>query len=58
MAELAGITAPLADMTAWRHALHEHPEIAFEEKWTADFIAAKLGEFGLEVHRWPWPGRA
>lgn len=39
------------DMTAWRHDLHAHPEIAFEEKRTSDFVAAKLAEFGIEVHR-------
>jgi len=39
------------DMTAWRHDLHAHPEIAYEEWRTSQFVAAKLGEFGLEVHR-------
>lgn len=35
----------------WRHHLHMHPESAFEEKETAKFIAAKLTEMGLEVHK-------
>ena len=35
----------------WRHELHMHPEIGYEEKWTSDFIAARLAEFGIEVHR-------
>ena len=39
------------DMTAWRRSLHAHPETAFEEHATADFVAAKLAEFGIEVHR-------
>ncbi|MBI4184887.1 MAG: amidohydrolase [Proteobacteria bacterium] len=39
------------DMTAWRRHLHAHPETAFEEHRTADFVAARLGEFGIEVHR-------
>lgn len=39
------------EMKAWRHALHAHPELGFEEKWTADFIAEKLESFGVEVHR-------
>jgi len=39
------------DMAAWRHDLHAHPEIAFEEERTADFVAKKLAEFGIEVHR-------
>jgi len=39
------------DMTAWRRHLHAHPETAFEEFKTSEFVAEKLGEFGLEVHR-------
>ncbi len=39
------------DMTAWRHDIHRHPETAFEEVRTADTVAAKLKQFGLEVHR-------
>src|SRR3989304_1143903 len=39
------------EMTAWRRNLHAHPEIAFEETRTADFVAEKLGEFGVEVAR-------
>ena len=34
-----------------RHALHIHPETAYEERWTSDFIAEKLEHFGIEVHR-------
>jgi hippurate hydrolase len=40
-----------ADMTAWRRDLHAHPETAFEERRTSDFVAGKLAGFGLEVHR-------
>ncbi len=39
------------DMTAWRHDLHTHPETAFEEQRTAEFVAKKLESFGIEVHR-------
>ena len=39
------------EMTAWRRALHAHPETAFEEFRTADFVAGKLAEFGIEVDR-------
>ncbi len=39
------------EMTAWRHKIHAHPETAFEEVTTGDFVAAKLAEFGIEVHR-------
>jgi len=37
-------------MQAWRHDIHRHPELAFEERRTADTVAALLREFGLEVH--------
>jgi len=39
------------EMTEWRHALHQKPEMAFEEEWTSDFIAEKLESFGIEIHR-------
>ena len=39
------------EMTEWRHALHQNPEMAFEEEWTSDFIAEKLESFGIEIHR-------
>ena len=39
------------EMTAWRRDLHAHPEIAFEEHRTADFVATKLAEWGIAVHR-------
>lgn len=38
-------------MRLWRRHLHQYPETAYEENQTAEFIAAKLTEFGLEVHR-------
>ena len=40
-----------ADLAAWRHEIHAHPETAFEEKRTAEFVASRLKEFGIEVHR-------
>jgi amidohydrolase len=40
-----------ADLSTWRHEIHAHPETAFEEKRTADFVAQRLQEFGIEVHR-------
>jgi amidohydrolase len=39
------------DMMAWRRNLHRHPETAFEERRTADFVAEKLSQWGIEVHR-------
>jgi amidohydrolase len=39
------------DLAAWRHEIHAHPETAFEERRTSDFVAKRLAEFGIEVHR-------
>lgn len=39
------------DMTAWRHHIHKHPETAFEEHQTSDYVALRLHEFGIDVHR-------
>ncbi len=39
------------DMTAWRRHLHTYPETAFEEHQTQDFVAERLREAGIEVHR-------
>lgn len=33
----------------WRHQLHAHPETAFEEVWTAAFVAEKLREMDIDV---------
>lgn len=35
-------------MTEWRRAMHAHPETAFEEVWTSDFIAKRLEEIGVD----------
>ena len=40
-----------ADLTAWRHDIHAHPETAFEEKRTADSSRSSCRMFGIEVHR-------
>ena len=39
------------ELATWRRDLHAHPETAFEEHRTADFVAGRLAEFGIEVHR-------
>jgi len=39
------------DMTAWRRDLHAHPETAFEEHRTSDYVARKLTEFGIDIDR-------
>jgi hypothetical protein len=38
-------------MTGWRHDLHAHPELGFEEHRASEFVAGKLAEFGCEAHR-------
>jgi amidohydrolase len=35
----------------WRHDIHAHPELGFEEQRTSDLVAEKLASFGCEVHR-------
>jgi hippurate hydrolase len=40
-----------AEIQAVRRDIHAHPELCFEEKRTADVIAAKLAEWGIPVHR-------
>lgn len=39
----------VAEMTAWRHDLHAHPEFGFEEARTAAFVADRLRAFGCDV---------
>ena len=40
-----------SELERWRHDIHAHPELGFEENRTADFVAAKLEEFGIQVAR-------
>lgn len=40
-----------AEMQDWRRHLHRHPETAFNEYETAQFVAERLAAFGMEVHR-------
>lgn len=47
----AAIRDLAAPMTGWRHHLHAHPELAFQEHQTADFIRRTLESFGITVHR-------
>jgi amidohydrolase len=39
------------ELTAIRRDLHAHPELGLQEHRTADLVARKLEEWGIEVHR-------
>ncbi|WPB85596.1 M20 aminoacylase family protein [Sediminicoccus rosea] len=39
------------EFTAIRRDIHAHPELGLEEHRTADLVARKLTEMGIEVHR-------
>ncbi|KAA0981549.1 amidohydrolase [Pseudomonas sp. ANT_J12] len=38
-------------LVTWRHHLHQHPELGFEEVHTSEYVADALTSMGLEVHR-------
>jgi len=38
-------------MISWRHWLHQHPELSFQEVLTSDYIAKVLEENDIEMHR-------
>ncbi|GAB4175334.1 MAG: M20 aminoacylase family protein [Thalassobaculales bacterium] len=48
---LAELRGDEAEMTAIRHDIHRHPETAFEENRTADLVAGKLTQWGIDIHR-------
>ena len=39
------------EWVAWRHDIHAHPELGFEEHRTAGIVTEKLQEWGIEVFR-------
>ena len=39
------------EMIAWRHWLHQHPELSFKEDLTSDYIASILESHNIEMHR-------
>ena len=48
---LEEIRAHEAEMVAIRRRIHANPELAYEERATADLVADALGRWGYEVHR-------
>ena len=51
MKVLDSLALEAAGIAAVRRDIHAHPELSFEEQRTADVVAAKLTEWGIEVHR-------
>ncbi len=51
MTAAQAIAAYHDELTAIRRDIHAHPEIGFTEHRTSDIVAAKLKEWGIEVHR-------
>ncbi len=47
---LTEIAKRQAQLTQWRHELHQIPEIAFNEHQTANYVEQKLKSFGLNIH--------
>jgi len=45
------IVAVHDELTKWRRDLHAHPELAFGESRTADFVASQLESYGIDVTR-------
>src|ERR1700690_276776 len=39
------------ELVAIRHDIHAHPELGLQETRTAEIVAKKLEEWGIEVHR-------
>tara|TARA_Y100001970_G_scaffold128891_2_gene159024 strand:+ start:691 stop:1845 length:1155 start_codon:yes stop_codon:yes gene_type:complete len=38
-------------LVEWRHDLHMHPQISFEEEYASNKVTSLLKEFGIEVHQ-------
>jgi hippurate hydrolase len=51
MPVLNRIAAFQEEMAAWRHAIHAHPETAFEEHRTSAFVAQTLRSFGIAAEQ-------
>jgi len=40
----------IEEAITWRHQLHRHPELGYQEHQTSKMVAEKLRAFGLQVH--------
>lgn len=45
------IVANHEELVRWRHDIHEHPELAYEETRTSDFVAEQMEQWGIKVTR-------
>lgn len=48
---LPAVRSIAAEMIQVRRHLHAHPELAYQEFETSDLVAARLAEWGYDVHR-------
>ena len=44
-------TDEIAEAIAWRRDLHKHPELAFKERRTSDFVANQISSWGFRIER-------
>jgi amidohydrolase len=51
MQTISQLQHDLPRLTALRHDIHAHPELAFEERRTSDVVAEWLAAAGVELHR-------
>jgi amidohydrolase len=55
MPVIEAIANSAAELTEWRRDLHAHPELAFEERRTSQFVCDRLSAFGIDFER-GWAG--
>lgn len=51
MSVLVKLQEQNAEFKKWRQHIHAHPELAFEESETSNYVANLLESWGVEVHR-------
>ena len=51
MTVLAKLKNQNTEFSTWRRHIHQHPETAFEEVQTSDYVAELLTSWGVDIHR-------